>query len=44
MNVYLDVSGSMNQLLPHLRRALRSLHREIDPTLYLFSTFVRMKL
>lgn len=40
MNVYLDVSGSMDGLLPHLRRALLSLRREIDPTLYLFSTVV----
>ena len=35
--IYVDVSGSMGQLLPHLRRALLTLRREIEPTLYWFS-------
>jgi uncharacterized protein with von Willebrand factor type A (vWA) domain len=38
--IYVDVSGSMGQLLPHLRRALLTLRREIEPTLYWFSTEV----
>jgi hypothetical protein len=38
--IYVDVSGSMGQLLPHLRRALLTLRREIEPTLYWFSTVV----
>jgi hypothetical protein len=38
--IYVDVSGSMSQVLPHLRRALMTLRREIDPTLYWFSTVV----
>ena len=35
--IYVDVSGSMNRVLPHLRRALLTLRREIEPTLYWFS-------
>ena len=38
--IYVDVSGSMSRVLPHLRRALMTLRREIDPTLYWFSTVV----
>jgi hypothetical protein len=38
--IYVDVSGSMGQLLPHLRRALLTLRREIEPTVYWFSTVV----
>ena len=38
--IYVDVSGSMDSLLPHLRRALRQLRREITPELYWFSTTV----
>ncbi len=38
--IYVDVSGSMDQLLPHLRRALLTLRREIAPTLYWFSNVV----
>lgn len=38
--IYVDVSGSMSQVLPHLRRALMTLRREVDPTLYWFSTVV----
>ena len=38
--IYVDVSGSMDRVLPHLRRALMTLRREIDPTLYWFSTVV----
>ena len=38
--IYVDVSGSMGQLLPHLRRALITLRREIEPTVYWFSTVV----
>ncbi|HYW50583.1 MAG TPA: hypothetical protein VE861_08255, partial [Gemmatimonadaceae bacterium] len=40
LTIYVDVSGSMNALLPHLRRALHALRREISPTLYWFSTKV----
>ena len=35
--IYVDVSGSMHRVLPHLRRALLTLRREIEPTLYWFS-------
>jgi predicted metal-dependent peptidase len=35
--IYVDVSGSMSRVLPHLRRALLTLRREIEPTLYWFS-------
>jgi predicted metal-dependent peptidase len=38
--IYVDVSGSMSQVLPHLRRALITLRRELRPTLYWFSTEV----
>ena len=38
--IYVDVSGSMDDVLPHLRRALLTLRREIEPTLYWFSTVV----
>ena len=38
--IYVDVSGSMDRVLPHLRRALLTLRREIEPTLYWFSTVV----
>jgi hypothetical protein len=38
--IYVDVSGSMNDVLPHLRRALLTLRRDIKPTLYWFSTVV----
>ncbi|WP_353268749.1 hypothetical protein [Gemmatimonas sp.] len=38
--IYVDVSGSMELLLPHLRRALLTLRREITPTLYWFSDTV----
>ncbi len=40
VTIYVDVSGSMNGVLPHLRRALQALHAEIAPTLYWFSTKV----
>jgi predicted metal-dependent peptidase len=35
--IYVDVSGSMSRVLPHLRRALLTLRREIEPALYWFS-------
>jgi hypothetical protein len=38
--IYVDVSGSMDRVLPHLRRALLTLRREIEPTLYWFSNVV----
>ena len=38
--IYVDVSGSMYDLLPHLRRALHSLRHEVKPSLYWFSTQV----
>ena len=38
--IYVDVSGSMDRVLPHLRCALLTLRREIEPTLYWFSTVV----
>lgn len=38
--IYVDVSGSMYDLLPHLRRALHSLSHEVKPSLYWFSTQV----
>ena len=38
--IYVDVSGSMNDLLPHLRRALRTLRDEVKPVLRWFSTTV----
>ena len=38
--IYVDVSGSMSRVLPHLRRALLTLRREIEPTLYWFSDVV----
>jgi len=38
--IYVDVSGSMDGVLPVLRRALRTLRHEIRPTLYWFSTRV----
>lgn len=38
--IYVDVSGSMRELLPHLRRALRSLRDEVKPVLRWFSTTV----
>ncbi|MES3036025.1 MAG: VWA domain-containing protein [Gemmatimonadota bacterium] len=40
VTIYVDVSGSMHSLLPHLRRALHALREEIRPTLYWFSTTV----
>lgn len=40
VTIYVDVSGSMNDLLPHLRRALLSLRREVQPTLFWFSNTV----
>ena len=36
--IYVDVSGSMSDLLPHLRRALHALRNEVKPSLYWFST------
>ena len=38
--IYVDVSGSMSDLLPHLRRALHALRNEVKPSLYWFSTKV----
>ena len=38
--IYVDVSGSMDRLLPALRRALRTLRNEIRPRLFWFSTTV----
>ncbi len=38
--VYIDVSGSMDLVLPHLRRALLTVRARITPTLYWFSTEV----
>jgi len=38
--IYVDVSGSMQNLLPHLRRALHSLRDEVKPSIYWFSTKV----
>jgi len=38
--IYVDVSGSMHDLLPHLRRALRSLRDAVQPVLCWFSTEV----
>ena len=38
--IYVDVSGSMSRVLPHLRRALITLRRELQPTLYWFSDVV----
>lgn len=38
--IYVDVSGSMAALLPHLRRALRALQGEVQPVLHWFSTEV----
>ena len=38
--IYVDVSGSMDRVLPHLRRTLLTLRREIEPTLYWFSNVV----
>jgi hypothetical protein len=38
--LYVDVSGSMDQALPRIRSALRVLQREVDITLFWFSTEV----
>ena len=38
--IYVDVSGSMHTLLPHLRRTLYSLRDEVKPSLFWFSTQV----
>ena len=40
VTIYVDVSGSMNALLPFLCRSLRALRAEITPTIYWFSTTV----
>ena len=40
VTIYVDVSGSMNRVLPYLWRALLSLRREIHPTLFWFSNRV----
>ena len=38
--IYVDVSGSMHDLLPYLRSALHSLRHDVKPSLYWFSTKV----
>ena len=40
VTIYVDVSGSMNRVLPYLRRGLLSLRREIQPTLFWISNTV----
>ena len=40
VTIYVDVSGSMDALLPHLRRSLHALREEVRPTIYWFSTVV----